>query len=138
MFQFEREDLAPYELPGNRFCRDAYDNLPLPWTVQPPVQGFSPAGFTRFDWDRDGYLSESGHFFLGDDHVTMEQLQKHLGTSSMVTRWREAHPEQAGTDQDVASVFVRDLEDITGCKDLVGGGSCHLLLLKKDASKKSD
>jgi len=133
MVRLEREELGPYELPGNRLARDAYDNLPLPWDIRPPVEGFSQAGFTRLDWDRDGQLSEPDHIFLGDEHVTLAKVQAKFSTASMVTRWREAHPELANTEQDVVSVMVKELRKELGREDLVVGSSCHLLLLKRDA-----
>lgn len=131
-FRLEREHLAPYELPGNRIARGGYDDLPLPWTVDPPVEGFPPPGFTRLDWDRDGVLSDPDHFFLGDRHVTIDQMQARLSTASMVTRWREAHPDKAGTEEDVVAVMVRDMRPILGREDLIIGSSCHLLLFKRE------
>ena len=133
MFQLSREHLAPYELPGNRLTRDGYDNLPLPWTIEPPVQGFSRAGFNRMEWDRDGHLSDPDHFFLGEMRMTVKQAQKHLGTSSSITRWREAHPGKAGTEEDVVAIFTREMKELLGAKEeVVVGRSCHLLMLKKD------
>ena len=129
--RLEREELGPYELPGNRLCRDAYDNLLLPWDARPPIDGFSEAGFTRLDWDRDGHLSDGEHFFLGDHRVTLTQAQKMYETASMVTRWREAHPQLAGTEQDVVNKMVREVREVLGREDVVIGSSCHLLLLKR-------
>ena len=132
MFRLEREQLAPFELPGNRLTRDGYDNLPLPWNVNPPIKAFPKKGFTRLDWDRDGKLSDPDHFFLGDDRVTVTDVQKRLSTSSMVIRWREAHPQLAGTEQDVVKVIAREMRETLGREDLVIGSSCHLLLFKRD------
>ena len=131
IFRLEREHLLQYELPGNRLSREGYQNLPLPWTVDPPITEFPPAGFSRVDWDRDGRLSNPDHFFLGDKHLTLAQIGKQLGTASMVTRWREAHPQQAGTEEDVVDVLLRDLRKTLGRDDLVIGASCHLLLFKR-------
>lgn len=132
MLRLEREHLAPYELPGNRLTREGYANLLLPWTCDPAVEGFSQAGFTRLEWDRDGHLSDPDHFFLGDRRMTLTQAEQHLGTSSMVTRWREANPQLAGTDKDVVKIMTRDMREAMGREDLVVGSSCHLLLFKKD------
>lgn len=133
LFILERKDLAPYELPGNRLARDGYANLPLPWTVDPPVAGFSAAGLTRQEWDRDGVLSDGEHFFLGDERATLDQVQKHLGTASMVTRWREANPDLVGTEKDVVAKMIEELRELLGpdVKTLIAGRSCHLLLFKK-------
>ena len=132
MFRLEREELAPYELPGNRLCREAYDNLPLPWNVQPPIEGFSEAGFIKYDWDRDGHLSDGEHFFLGDQRVTLDQAHKMFETASMVTRWREAHPELVGTEKDVVIKMIKGAREVLGREDVVIGSSCHLLLFKRD------
>ena len=113
-------------------CREGYANLPLPWNVEPPVEGFSEAGFTRLDWDRDGHLSDPDHFFLGDRHITLTQAAKHMSTASMVTRWREAHPQLAETREDIVNVVMDDLRQVLGREDIVVGGSCHLLLFKRE------
>lgn len=131
MFRLERGNLAPYELPGNRLSRDSYDHLLLPWSCNPPVDGFLESGFTRLEWDRDGKLSDPVHFFLGDEVVTIERMQKILGTSSMVTRWREAHPQLAGTEQDVVVDLAREMKEVLGGEELVIGQSCVLLLFKR-------
>lgn len=131
MFRLERENLAPYELPGNRLSRDSYDHLLLPWDCSPPVDSFLESGFTRLEWDRDGKLSNSEHFFLGDQAVTIERMQERLGTASMVTRWREAHPQLAGTEQDVVMKMGREMREIMGEEELIIGQSCVLLLFKK-------
>ena len=133
MLRLEREHLSPYELPGNQLSREGYENLPLPWTVNPPVHGFSPDNFKKLEWDRDGHLSNPPHFFLGEMRMTLKQVQKHLATSSSITRWREAHPKEAGTEDDVVAIAARTIEGLlNGQEEVVVGRSCHLLLLKKD------
>ena len=129
--RFWRENLAQYELPGNRLARTAYDHLLLPWNCSPPVDGFLEIGFTRLEWDRDGKLSDTEHFFLGDQAVTIEKMQKLLSTASMVTRWREAHPELAGTENDVLVKMAREMREVLGEEELIIGSSCVLLLFKK-------
>ena len=130
--RLEREYLAPYELPGNRISRNAYEDLLLPWDINPPVEGFSKSGFTRLDWDRDGHLSDGEHFFLGDKRSTLDNIGKSLGTTSMVTRWREAHPQLARTDEDVIVKMNKELREILGGDEVVIGTSCTLLLFKKE------
>lgn len=132
IFRLKRQELRPYELPGNRLVRDCYDDLLLPWDVQPPIEGFSQGGFTRLDWDRDGHLSDGEHFFLGDKHVTLTQAEDQLGTASMVTRWRKEHPELIGTEDDIVRRMARDVRKVLGRDDFVIGNSCHLLLFKRD------
>ena len=112
--------------------REAYRTLPLPWTCDPPIAGFSPERLARYDWDEDGKLSDGKHFFLGDHTVTLAQLQATLGTASMVTRWREAHPELVGTEEDVLVEASKEFREIIGGEELVVGLDCHLLLFKRD------
>lgn len=131
MLRLGRENIAPYELPGNRVARDSYDDLLLPWNCNPPVDGFLESGFTRLEWDRDGKLSNPEHFFLGDEIVTIERMKERLGTSSMVTRWREAHPQLAGTEKDVVIKVAREMREVLEGDEFVVGRSCVLLLLKK-------
>lgn len=89
------------------------------------------SGFTRLEWDRYGKLSDPVHFFLGDEVVTIERMQKILGTSSMVTRWREAHPQLAETEQDVVVNLAREMKEVLGAEELVIGQSCVLLLFER-------
>ncbi len=132
MLRLELEVLAPYELPGNQICREAYRTLPLPWTIDPPIEGFSQAGFTRHDWDEEGKISDGEHFFLGDYTISLAQLQASIGTASMVTRWREAHPDLVGTEEDVLVKAMKEFREIIGGEELTVGLDCHLLMLKRD------
>ena len=129
--RFKGEILAPYELPGNRLAHDMYDHLLLPWHCSPPIDGLLESGFTRLEWDRDGKLSDSEHFFLGDLTITIEKMQKMMSTGSMVTRWREAHPQLVGTEQDVVAKMAKETRDLLGEGEVVIGSSCVLLLFKK-------
>ena len=134
MSRLQRENIAQYELPGNRVARESYEHLLLPWQCDPPVDGFSETGFTRLEWDRNGKLSDSEHFFLGDETFTIQAAEARLGTASSVTRWREAHPQLAGTEQDIAVKMARELKELLGGKEFVViGRSCVLLLFKKNA-----
>ncbi|CAD6573198.1 MAG: hypothetical protein ASARMPRED_005930 [Alectoria sarmentosa] len=118
IIRLNRENIAPYELPGNRLSRDSYDHLLLPWNCNPPVDGFLESGFTRLEWDRDGKLSDPDHFFLGDQVVTIDMMQKRLSTASMVTRWRESHPQLAGTEQDIVVKMAREMREVVGGEEL--------------------
>ncbi|BDD62419.1 hypothetical protein MAP00_007387 [Monascus purpureus] len=139
LFHLELDVLKPSELPSNRISRSLYDELTLPWTVDPPVLSFSESGFTRFEWDRDGILTDGMDFLNGDD-VTIDDLEKSLNTASMVTRWREANPELAGTEHDcvkVASVKVA-IGEIRRAMGISHGGSIRtgngvaILLFKRN------
>ena len=126
--------LTPYEEPGNKLSRGMYEDLTLPWQVRPPVAGFSGAGdsFQRIEWNRDGQV-EPGKNFLGGVEATPAQIERALGTASMVTRWREAHPDVANTDNDPVKAMANQLIKIMGSAEvkIKTGASTALLLLKR-------
>lgn len=134
LFHLEEDVLKPYELPPNRLSRDLYDNLPLPWTVDPLVSAFPRADFVRIEWDRDGILTNEKDFLAGDKETTLQGLEKSLGTASMVTRWREANPDLANTDKDCVKVAMRQVREALGIhadNKLKMGSSTTLLLFKR-------
>jgi hypothetical protein len=135
LLRLERGTLAPYELPANRLSRDMYDNLPLPWTIPSPVTAFPKDQFVKHAYDRDGILSNGVSFFGGGMEVTLEQAEKGLGTASMVTRWREANPDLAGTDKDVVKIFVEEMKEALGPGQdrVLQGAGTAILLFKKAA-----
>ena len=131
LFRLEREGLAPYETASNRLARDMYDQLPLPWDVEPQLEAFSKNEFLRLAWDRDGILSDGTYFFVGNDEITLDELASQLGTASMVTRWRIANPDVA-EEEDCIAVTIRDLKKALGQQErLTVGSALGLLLLKK-------
>jgi hypothetical protein len=134
LFRFERDTLAPYEMPGNRISRDMYDNLPLPWNVSPPVKDFPQLEYVKHDYDREGILSNGVDFFNGGSVETLDETNKGLSTASMVTRWRAANSELVGTDKDAVKVFVRELREALGGQDwILRGSGTAILLFKKSA-----
>ncbi|PMD39941.1 S-adenosyl-L-methionine-dependent methyltransferase [Hyaloscypha variabilis F] len=134
LLRFERETLAPYELPGNRLSMEMYDNLPLPWNVSPLVKDFPQSEYVKHDYDREGVLSNGVDFFGGGDFTTLDEESKGLSTASMVTRWRAANPELVGTDKDAVRVFIRELREALGGQDwILRGTGTAILLFKKSA-----
>ncbi|UJR12206.1 hypothetical protein I4U23_016383 [Adineta vaga] len=79
LFNLEHEILTPFELPSNL----------------PPVTAFSPSDFVRYEWDRNGILNDGNSFFGDTEECFLDDLEKKLSTASIVTRWREANPEEA-------------------------------------------
>lgn len=93
-----------------------YKDLPLPWTLdQSMAAAFPEESFVRLEWNRDGRL-EPGEddFFGGSDPVSLEQLMGALGTSSMITRWRQAHPQIVGTEEDCVAMTMRAVAEAMG------------------------
>ncbi|CAD6448352.1 9effb1a1-46ac-418b-845d-27a2c489f271 [Sclerotinia trifoliorum] len=133
---FEQKILAPYELPPNRLSRDMYDNLPLPWNIPHPIPSstFPPSQFLKLNFDRDGILSDatSNDFFGGGREVTLTEAEEALGTANMVTRWREAHPEKAGTEKDILKLHVGEVRKVMGGREsMLVGSSTAIIFVKK-------
>jgi hypothetical protein len=131
LFHLELDMLGPYETPGNRLSRGMYEDLVMPWQVDPPVTSFSESTFQRVEWNRDGEVKPGESFLIGSE-VTLDKLGEQLGTASMVTRWREAHPELVGTASDCVAQTISALREAMGGKEtLVKGCGTVLLLFKK-------
>jgi len=131
--RLERETLAPYELPANRLSRDMYDNLPLPWTIPTPVTVFPEKLFVKHEYDREGVLSDGKNFFGRGTESSLDDVERGLGTASMVTRWREANPDLVGTDQDVVKTFIKEVREVLppGVETVLQGSGTAILLFKK-------
>jgi SAM-dependent methyltransferase len=96
---------------GNMLAHDLYINLPLPWTLEVPVEEFDKESFVRKEWNKDGRGGEDDTVATGGP-VTPEQFEKILGTSSPVSRWREAHPDKVGTEEDLIRKLRRRMESL--------------------------
>lgn len=132
LFKLERETLDPYELPGNRLSRDMYANLPLPWDLDPSLPfSASSTSFMRKEWDKDG-IPSAADFLDGSEETTVSELQKGLGTASMVKRWREDPKNK--DKEDVVVSAMRELREALGegVERLKVGGGTVLLLLRKE------
>lgn len=122
---------------GNRLTHDLYIDLPLPWTLETPVVEFDKDSFVRKEWNKDKKGVENDIIRTGGP-VTPAQFEKIMGTSSPVTRWREAHPEKVGTEEDVVRQLRRRIESLLheagikpGEEVLNGEVAMVLLLVKK-------
>ena len=115
---------------------DGYENLPLPWTSDPPASGFDESTFVRKEWNREGKV-EKGQLFLAlEPRHSLDDLAKGCSTASMVVRWRAAHKEQLdkGEVEDCVDLTVRRLREALDGQDwMEGGPSTVLLLIKKKA-----
>jgi len=133
----EERELKPFIEPGNLLAQNLYLDLPLPWTLAPPVADFDEAAFFRKEWGPDN----GEEFFVGGgltaDLDTMERI---LGTMSPVQRWREAHPDAVGSERDVARIMRRKIERLLheagvekGKEVLKGNLKGVLIMVKKKA-----
>lgn len=136
--KIEEECLAPFFGAGNRLTRNLYSTIGLPWTVSPPVPEFDETTFCRKEWGVEG----NDESFFENKHMVfdMDTLEKLLGTASPVTRWREANPELAGTENDVIRRMRREIERLLheagvekGKERIRGGEAGVLLMVKKRA-----
>ncbi|XXH00892.1 hypothetical protein Hte_007243 [Hypoxylon texense] len=130
-------ELEPYEREGSILTRDLYVNLPLPWTLDVPVEEFDKASFVRKEWNKRREGAENEDLGTGRT-VTPEEFERLTETNSTVTRWREAHPDKVGTAEDVAKRMRKRIESLLreagvkpGEEALRGEVAIVLLMVKK-------
>jgi trans-aconitate 3-methyltransferase len=135
--RLEHERLAPFKTKGNEISNSMYRELVTPWDVEASLGGtardlgFPREEFVRKEWNVDGEVGVGEKFFRGHQVVSLEQFAQGCGTASMVTRWREAHPELVGTEEDVIGVTVRELREALGGREWFEVGTATALLLFK-------
>lgn len=78
-----------------------------------------------------GELSDGQHFFVGDRTISMGEVYESLVTNSMVTRWREAHKDLVGTDNDPAVKAFEEIKRLIGMEEVIVGRDCVLLMFNK-------
>ncbi|KAK4202943.1 S-adenosyl-L-methionine-dependent methyltransferase [Triangularia verruculosa] len=94
-------------VPGNEMIKHSYVDLLLPWTLPEPIEEFEKDTFYRREW------SPSESFFdVENSEVDLDRWEKMMGTGTPVTRWREAHPEDAGTERDPLRMCRREIEKL--------------------------
>jgi ubiquinone/menaquinone biosynthesis C-methylase UbiE len=103
--RWQNDHLEAYYETGNFLVRNQYKDLPMPWDATPPVQQFDRASlFTR-------YWAPGEQFHAGGDKTfSLDLFEKMFATSSPVTRWRKAHPEAQGTEEDVVRRIRNEIE----------------------------
>ncbi|KAH8893917.1 S-adenosyl-L-methionine-dependent methyltransferase [Thozetella sp. PMI_491] len=131
--------LEPHKAGGNKNGDSGYRNLELPWDNTATAPLFVKESFVRRDLAADHKTS----FNVGaaDQEVpetAFKRMQAAMATLSPVTRWREAHPDLAGTDQDCVNVlFARlrqamiDSNDPSSLRVLLGLFKTAVLLVKR-------
>ena len=159
LWALERGALAEVEEMGNRWSREMYDDLPLPWSVStsasaPPTTAFSrepahptdPPTFYRKEWNRDGLCTSlpspptPAEKKLDDAVIeslwrdqSLEEIASDLATASMVTRWRERYGAQVekGEREDCVAEMVGRLREVLGGKGRLRVGTGAVVLLFK-------
>lgn len=118
---------------------DLYINLPMPWSVDPPVSGFDDSSLYRVEWGtgaKDALPSDE-FFAVGQPDVDMDTLGAMLGTTSSIARWREDNKEKVGTEEDVLRLQRRAIErllheaGVENGKETVKGAEMGVLLVLK-------
>ncbi|PYH92364.1 S-adenosyl-L-methionine-dependent methyltransferase [Aspergillus ellipticus CBS 707.79] len=100
----QNTELMPYFNPGNILVRTRYAGLVLPWQLETPVPEFDQKTFVHRNWDvGEGFDNEL-------PEVDLDRYETIMDTASMVTRWREAHPEKVGTEEDYVRRCRRTIE----------------------------
>ncbi|KAJ5536641.1 hypothetical protein N7513_009827 [Penicillium frequentans] len=132
MDHLEETQLKPFMAPGNFMTRNRYLDLPMPWDLEHPVPGFEEAEFVRKDWDA------SEEFLAHQPEVKLDLMEKMFETMSPVVRWREAHPDTVGTEDDILKIYRRTIERLLheagvqkGKETIKGAMQAVVLVVKK-------
>ncbi|KAH8649958.1 S-adenosyl-L-methionine-dependent methyltransferase [Xylariales sp. PMI_506] len=142
--RIREEELEPYAEPGNAMVRDLYVDLPLPWTLAEPVPEFDESTYVRNEWTPlsasalDVDVSGQEFFLTNRREFTMDMYEKVMETTNHVTKWRSAHPDKAGTEEDVLKQMRRGIERLLheagvpeGQEIIRGAANAALLMVKK-------
>lgn len=134
MYQWEEENLKPHMEAGSLLTRNRYQDLPLPWTLAEPVNEFEESSFFRREWK----LGEP--FYQPEGEVDLDMFERMMSTGSAVTRWRQAHPEAVGTEEDAIRKLRRIFEKLLheagvepGKEKVKGTVAGVVLIVKKKA-----
>ncbi len=138
LYDLEDGMLSPYFHAGNVLTRNAYETLPLPWTIEGFESSFEKGSFVRKDWDRHGVPSAPdkadgtpGPYMMYED-VQLTYLERGLGTASAVIRWRDANPTKAHTEEDPVAITMKRLRERSGgSESLLISPSVSLLLMRR-------
>ncbi|KAL7904792.1 S-adenosyl-L-methionine-dependent methyltransferase [Trichoderma velutinum] len=98
--------LKPFYVPGNLIVRSRYVDLGLPWSIAQRVEAFDEDSFVRKEW------ATGEKFVAGDSEVDLDTFEKIVGSGSPPTRWRQAHPDAVGTENDVVRILRRRIERV--------------------------
>ncbi|KAK8023191.1 methyltransferase domain-containing protein [Apiospora marii] len=134
LHHYDEHYLRPHYQPGNFAASDLYRNFTYPWDMDPPLPAFDQASFFRKEWDPKAWESD----FIIQPPANLDTMEKVMATVSPVQRWREAHPDLAGTDKDMVKMMRRDIEKILheagvekGKESLKVGIAAVLVMTKK-------
>lgn len=118
MNHYHEDVLRPYMVRGNLLTRAGYVGLEMPWDEELTASAFERETFLRREWEARDVFSSYATRPLGGEGSPLERIEALMETGSPVTRWREAHPDLAGTDKDCVRVVVSQIREVLG--DLKG------------------
>lgn len=108
LLKLDFETLDPFLMPSNREVMNGYKGLEMPWSLTHGSVAFDRESYIRRVWNEAGRPEPDGSYMCGEKVQSIEDAQSSVGTSSSVTRWREAYPKLAHTDRDcLVSAFDR-------------------------------
>ncbi|KAK5651161.1 hypothetical protein OQA88_13208 [Cercophora sp. LCS_1] len=114
--RFHAQVLDAYSVAGTQVTRDGYRNLPMPWDSPATARFFERDTFFRRELDRRdlagaGSSTEDVAKTVAADPLAAsiwQRVENLLDTMDAVTRWREAHPDLAGTDRDCVKLLISE------------------------------
>lgn len=134
--KWQKDYLEAYYGVGNFLVRDQYRGLGMPWDADPPVEVFDRASLFRKEWALDETFHDGQ-----DGTFSLDLFEKMFATSSPVTRWRQAHPEAIGTEEDVVRVMKNKLKELLddagvpeGKEVLKGASPGVVVMVRKSAA----
>lgn len=133
---FMKVVLEPYQTPGNRLANAGYVGLGMPWDDAVTAPFFERETFLRREWDGDSGVRERVGVPADraqDPSFLLKRIHAFLETISPVTRWREAHPDLAGTDKDCVEVVMAEIreafKDLNGLDEVGAVLASHAMVL---------
>lgn len=129
---------AQYMTDGNRLATSGYKDMLMPWDTG-LSDLFYQADFVRHDWDTNGVPTATNDDGSPGPYLRMQltninDWETAAGTISAVIRWREAHPDLAGTDKDIVRILVEKMRTLLGGRVTFWSGSSVVLLLMRRSS----
>ncbi|KIW00300.1 uncharacterized protein PV09_08190 [Verruconis gallopava] len=106
--------LKPFKMPANVLADGQYEDLPLPWTIEPPNCDFESSSFKRVV-----FCEENGNALLKSYPLKLDRLEQGMLSASPYIRWREANPDLAGTNQDISKLHVQKMRDVLGGVEVI-------------------
>ncbi|KAL9097044.1 MAG: hypothetical protein Q9165_001008 [Trypethelium subeluteriae] len=114
MKEFEGDYQGSHVLRGNEIVHNQYRDLELPWEIDTPVVAFPREKYLRKEWDYDNDFEDRDDFLGGSRNITIKQIEGLIDTTSSMIRWREAHPDLVGTDEDYSIKMMKKLREAAG------------------------